>query len=1162
MKLRSLHINSFGHFADYDLQFPSEGLQVIYGPNEAGKTTLLEFLRGWLFDFPVRTPYDFKAGAEISGSGTLVLSDGRLVDLRRRKGNKNKIGVKIDGRETEIGDVGFQQLIGHANQSLFESVFSFGLEQLSRGKESLKHESLQSALFGGGLGSAASVEQILLDLDSQAKEIFDTSPRRNTSVKTILGQMKELSQQVKAHTLKSDDYLKSQRSAADAEERALDLRQRLNQLRVDCSRNDKLLLAQRRWNELRARKAERLPLTVPAGLPLDAGARYAQVIEKLRAGADEVERLAAAIQTLQAELSELKLDPNTISVRAEIREILELRQSYLEASRDLPKLKLEHAALRQQISRELHDLRPGWGVDDLTAFSIDLATRSEIDRLFEESRRRTAAQTEWRVKREQIRSQWTQSRIELESLGPIQDATVLASVLMDEAAYIGDCQELEKRATEAAKIGRQLAERIKKLAPLIASDRRDLRELPVPRKESVTPFQNEFADLSEQLRSIEDSIRDDERDELDLLDTYDRSHLNESVPSLLEQTAARHRRDAHWAVIRERLRNPGAPVRGEANLELLGDAYEQSVRDADRLADQIYTNADAVARREEILRQIESLKKRIELKRERVRELQLRKSEWRVQWCSLWTGCGFKPLAPDVMIRWLDDYESAREGILRHEENQAEMDRLLDRKKRFEDRLRQVCAGSHSDPAALLAAAHQAVDDAREAQRRSKELARDINRCAAQLNDCDTEIEALNAAQQIWQSQWESLLVQLQLPLNWETELARNVIDRLATTRVKLESLPQEELRLRAMQSRLDEFKSRLRPLCESLAPDLLREPPELVAEKLSERLDRAAEADRQNTHLCRQLKALTSQQQVAEQRLHRLAAERTALFEAAATTSEEQFLEVVRRADRIRQLDVEIERLTRDLDEIRDEDNLEEFERSLRELDFETRQARQVELVQSMQLVEQQSREADRAAAVAQSELARLDGSAAAAMLTEELARKRSQVAAEIDRYIPLVFARHLLSEAVRRFDRDNQPEMIRTVSSLIERMTGGRYVEFDRTTDNSHGILVRRSDGVERTPEQLSTGTREQLYLAIRLAYVLHYCRQNEPLPIVMDDVLVNFDEGRVRQTLSALAEVAQTVQILFFTCHRHMVQLAQDCVPGLKPIELPATTIASGA
>ena len=163
----------------------------------------------------------------------------------------------------------------------------------------------------------------------------------------------------------------------------------------------------------------------------------------------------------------------------------------------------------------------------------------------------------------------------------------------------------------------------------------------------------------------------------------------------------------------------------------------------------------------------------------------------------------------------------------------------------------------------------------------------------------------------------------------------------------------------------------------------------------------------------------------------------------------------------------------------------------------------------------------------------------------------------------MPLVYARHLLNAAVSRFEKDNQPEMIATVSRLLGQMTGGKYIEFDRTGvcktagDGKQNVLIRRADGVERTPDQLSTGTREQLYLAIRLAYVRHYCEQNQPLPIVIDDVLVNFDDQRARQTLTALADISQSAQVLFFTCHPHMVALAREVVPGLNPIELPGTS-----
>ena len=90
MKLQSLHINHFGHFSDFDLQLGSAPFVVLHGHNEAGKTTLLQFLRQLLFGFEARTPYNFGAG-EVGGTSNLVLKDGRLVELRRRKGNKNTV---------------------------------------------------------------------------------------------------------------------------------------------------------------------------------------------------------------------------------------------------------------------------------------------------------------------------------------------------------------------------------------------------------------------------------------------------------------------------------------------------------------------------------------------------------------------------------------------------------------------------------------------------------------------------------------------------------------------------------------------------------------------------------------------------------------------------------------------------------------------------------------------------------------------------------------------------------------------------------------------------------------------------------------------------------------------------------------------------------------
>jgi uncharacterized protein YhaN len=77
------------------------------------------------------------------------------------------------------------------------------------------------------------------------------------------------------------------------------------------------------------------------------------------------------------------------------------------------------------------------------------------------------------------------------------------------------------------------------------------------------------------------------------------------------------------------------------------------------------------------------------------------------------------------------------------------------------------------------------------------------------------------------------------------------------------------------------------------------------------------------------------------------------------------------------------------------------------------------------------------------------------------------------------------------------------------------------------------------------LSKGTAEQLYLAMRISFAREYAKQVIPLPLIMDDILVNFDSQRLKSTLEVIAQVAKKQQIIFFTCHNHMVEIMDEVV-----------------
>ncbi len=90
-----------------------------------------------------------------------------------------------------------------------------------------------------------------------------------------------------------------------------------------------------------------------------------------------------------------------------------------------------------------------------------------------------------------------------------------------------------------------------------------------------------------------------------------------------------------------------------------------------------------------------------------------------------------------------------------------------------------------------------------------------------------------------------------------------------------------------------------------------------------------------------------------------------------------------------------------------------------------------------------------------------------------------------------------------------------------------------------------IRSGGGEAVTVEGMSDGTADQLYLALRLASLEHYFKNSEPLPFVVDDILLRFDDERALATLEVLVDLSQKTQVIFFTHHHHLVELAQSTI-----------------
>jgi uncharacterized protein YhaN len=181
--------------------------------------------------------------------------------------------------------------------------------------------------------------------------------------------------------------------------------------------------------------------------------------------------------------------------------------------------------------------------------------------------------------------------------------------------------------------------------------------------------------------------------------------------------------------------------------------------------------------------------------------------------------------------------------------------------------------------------------------------------------------------------------------------------------------------------------------------------------------------------------------------------------------------------------------------------------------------------------------------------DLAQIDGGEAAA----EASRALEEALAAIERltlaYAEAKLGEMQLREAMRRFSEENQDPILARTSELFRRMTLDRYrgVVVGYSEGDTPVLLCERAAGERVGMEALSDGTRDQLYLALRLAALDYHAERAEAMPLIVDDVLLTFDDPRARVSLELMADLSTRYQILFFTHHEHLVELARSAVPA---------------
>ncbi|WP_437794699.1 AAA family ATPase [Sorangium sp. So ce693] len=391
MKILELHLLAFGPFTDLRLDFssPSPGLHVVYGPNEAGKSTALRAIRGLLYGIPHITPdahlhhnTDLRVGGRLAGRGDAALA------LVRRKG---RVKTLRDPDDNPLDDAALAPVLGGVTEELFRTSFGLTHETLRQGAEALLQGKgdVGQSLFGAGLGGPG-LQQLLTTLRQEADEIF--TPQART---------RPLNEAIKAFEAARNGARSAAHPPADWTRKRQEIdEQRAEQERVDAelralrSTDKRLRRALRVLPLLEARRAilgRRAALGHVVLLPESAQRDREDAQDRAADASAQASRLRADIAELEARHAALEVPASLADLDAGAIDGLVTRLgSHRKAAVDLPRVRAElHGveedtrAILRRLGRDAL-LAGGDDPERLEAMRVDVATEARIKKLARE----------------------------------------------------------------------------------------------------------------------------------------------------------------------------------------------------------------------------------------------------------------------------------------------------------------------------------------------------------------------------------------------------------------------------------------------------------------------------------------------------------------------------------------------------------------------------------------------------------------------------------------------------------------------------------------------------------------------------------------------------------------------------------------------------------
>ncbi len=1157
MRFEELNLTAFGHFTDFPVTFQANrNLHVLFGNNEAGKSTMLRSITQLLYGIPHNSKDSFiHANSNLRIKGRLSNTSGDSLSFIRRKGKSKTI---LNEAGEALPDNVLSPYINVLSEETFRNMFALNHETLREGGEALlaSNGSVGESLFAAASGVNA-VKKIMQEFDSESRELYKSGGSK-PKINELLKKEKELTRQLNDSQMLARQWKQLEEDYEQGKKQLQELRDQYLQVDATLKKLSKLNQAAPMLIEREALIEQQKSFHDIPDLPNDFNLQRENVMNELK-HADENTKIAnTEIMTLEERLSRLDIDEQLLTCESMIQSLFSNIGAYEKESKDLH---INEAKAERSINR-INDILHKLGYSSVDSvniedFRIAISRKEKIRLLYKQYGILTETVKDINKRVQLLKETVELKHAEYVGVGEVKDISTLKLVL-DYAQIEGNIEKTIDVLTQEIKdLKDKTAEELSYL-PLWEGSIEDFDSFYISiLEETIHQYMERLERIKEDKTNLERSIKVERTIIFEAEKSIAELEAMSVIPTEDDLEKSRHIRDRGWSLIKNKLK--GESINRELLDEYRGlqedveDKFEQDLKKTDELSDIMWKESAKVGMKNKSLQDIKRSEGKIAIAETQLELLQGEMNQFFEEWNKLWKPFDIMPLSPAEMKEWVRKYTAIKQNQGEYKKKQKLMNELTEKrlviKSRLYDALSDVINPgievSEWTLTDLIREANRTIELETERINEKNSLEKDWLSKAADLEQVERELESKKMELINWKEIWREAIAPLQIEDEAPIDNTLELLDKYDELTSTYDEWTDINSRAKAGRVFVQNYLDHIGLVAETLQ---LPEPMNIQSfvYELTNRLQEQKKYKQNQLEWQSQFDKRKKEYRLAKDKKELALKKLDELLQMARVTTIEDMQIIEDKYKQKQKVSGELTHLEKMLLEIGNGLSIQEMKEEIDKLDLDFIESEIAELKTELADLEEKRMEQNQIFGVCKNEYEeKIKGNSYAAV---QAAEERESVLAELaeltDQYVQKKLATFVLQKGIEYFRSENQNPILTKASKLFAKLTlnsfEGLTVDYNEKDEE---VLLGLRNNEKIGIDAMSDGTKDQLYLSLRVASIEKYCEENEPIPFIVDDILVHFDNERSKITLSILKELSQKTQVIFFTHHFHLLDLLEQ-------------------